>query len=260
MNDTDQSVDQRRPNLIAELGLVVEAVGDELHGHADVVAHMHAPGTSTLRMSILVAWADTVLGLLALQSITPRLPVTLELGVDLAAPVDGCETVHMIGRVIKVGSTVVVLAIEFADGEGARLGIGHSLFMAAPDPGMSMPTGTWALDRFSSYRGALAEPFAERAGCTRIGPGVAEMRNGRAVQNSGRMLNGGLVSLVVEEAALSADPDGRTLASMMLRYLRPVRTGPAIAQADLHAGLGTVQVHDAGTDALAIVATTRCFG
>jgi hypothetical protein len=45
---------------------------------------------------------------------------------------------------------------------------------------------------------------------------------------------------------------------MALRYLRPVRIGPAVATADVRAGLGRVEVRDAGGDDRAVVtATTR---
>jgi hypothetical protein len=77
--------------------------------------------------------------------------------------------------------------------------------------------------------------------------------------NSSGTLNGGLVALVIEEAALSLTPRA-TLSSMAMRYLRPVRIGPAVATAEVHAGLGRIEVHDAGTpDRLAVVATTRTF-
>jgi acyl-coenzyme A thioesterase PaaI-like protein len=45
---------------------------------------------------------------------------------------------------------------------------------------------------------------------------------------------------------------------MALRYLRPVRVGPAVATARVIAGIGQVEVRDAGDDdRLAVVATTR---
>jgi acyl-coenzyme A thioesterase PaaI-like protein len=62
---------------------------------------------------------------------------------------------------------------------------------------------------------------------------------------------------VVEEAALSLTP-GTTLSSLALRYLRPVRSGPAVATAEVRAGLGRVEVHDAGARGRpAATATTR---
>jgi hypothetical protein len=45
-----------------------------------------------------------------------------------------------------------------------------------------------------------------------------------------------------------------------MRYVQPVRVGPAVAQADVHDDLGNVVVRDAGRDdRLAVIATTRTF-
>ena len=100
-------------------------------------------------------------------------------------------------------------------------------------------------------------PFAERAGCRRDAPGVAVLPRSPDGLNAAGTVNGGLIALAVEEAALSLTP-GASLSSMALRYLRPVRTGPAVARADVHAGLGRVEVRDAGgDDRPAVTATTR---
>jgi acyl-coenzyme A thioesterase PaaI-like protein len=77
--------------------------------------------------------------------------------------------------------------------------------------------------------------------------------------NAAGTVNGGLIALAVEEAALSLTP-GSTLSTMALRYLRPVRSGPAVATATVRAGLGRVDVRDAGGDARpAVTATTRAL-
>jgi hypothetical protein len=45
-----------------------------------------------------------------------------------------------------------------------------------------------------------------------------------------------------------------------MRYVRPVRVGPALAEAEVRDGLGNVVVRDAGRDGrLAVIATTRAF-
>ena len=77
--------------------------------------------------------------------------------------------------------------------------------------------------------------------------------------NSANTVNGGLIALAIEEAVLSATPQ-TTLSSMALRYLRPVRLGPAIATAKVRNGLGQVEVRDAGSDdRLAVYAVTRTW-
>jgi acyl-coenzyme A thioesterase PaaI-like protein len=106
---------------------------------------------------------------------------------------------------------------------------------------------------------ALEVPFAERAGCERTAAGVASIPLRPDGLNASGTLNGGLLALVVEEAALSAAP-GDTLSSLSMRYAQPVRVGPAVAMADVHDGLGDVVVRDVGReDRVAVIATTRTF-
>ena len=77
--------------------------------------------------------------------------------------------------------------------------------------------------------------------------------------NASNTLNGGLIALACEEAALSLSP-GATLASLDLRYLQPVRVGPAVAEAEVRNGLGRIEVRDAGNEnRLCVVATSRTF-
>jgi len=244
-------------HILRELGFTLARDGDQLHGRADVRPEMWAPGTASLRTSILAAWTDHATGLLAVDVLEPRVPVTLELDVHLYQPAPGDGTIHATARALKAGRAVVVLTVDFTDGDGEPVAMGTGSFMAAPDPDLTMPPEATRLAFEPSP--LLQMPLAERAGCERRSPGVAVLPRTDDGLNSSRTLNGGLVALAVEEAALSLTP-GTTLSSMAMRYLRPVRIGPAIATAEVHAGLGRVEVHDAGTpDRLAISATTRTF-
>lgn len=256
VNGTPESSDDRVVSPLAELGLVIDEVDDELHGRADVVANMWAPGTESLRASILVTWADTILGLLAVRALAPRVPVTLELDIHLFESICGTPTIELIARVTKLGSTVQVVSVDIRS-NGERAGFGHSLFMASPDPRVSMPPGNWALERFASRRGVLTRPLAERVGCVRTGPGTAELPLGPSLLNQSKSMNGGLLAVVVEEAALSARNIPTSLMSLQMRYLRPVRSGPAVARADVQGDLGEIEVTDAATGTLAVVATAR---
>ncbi len=75
--------------------------------------------------------------------------------------------------------------------------------------------------------------------------------------NSSKTMNGGLMSVAVEEAVLSATP-GAVVSSLAMRYLRPVRVGPAVATAQVYDELGRVEVRDGGSDdRLAVYAITR---
>jgi len=243
-------------HVLMELGFGVERSEDGLHGSAPIVPEMHVPGTDVLRLSVLAAWVDIVTGLLAADVVGPRVPVTLDLDVHLVAPPHDLRWVHVRGRVAKAGRTVVVPTVEILDGDGRRIGFGAASFVVAPDPNVRMPEQT-GLDGRRPGLARLRQPLAERVGLQRLEGGAVALPRSDDGLNAAGTVNGGLLALAVEEAALAHTP-GATLGSMSLRYLQPVRVGPAVAVAEVRDGLGSVEVLDAGADdRVAIIATTR---
>ena len=254
--------DTTRPatHILQELGLGIRREGEELHGSAPVVPQMLVPGTAHVRVSILAAWADTLAGLLAVDVIGPRVPVTLELDVHLYEPLPDSGTIHGVSRVVKVGRSVFVAGVDFTDGDGRPLAYGGGSFVTAPDPALRLPPMT-SVGTVMPGELRLEMPLAERARCERRRPGVAALPRSEDGLNSSKTVNGGLIALAAEEAVLSAAPPGRTLSSLAMRYLQPVRQGPAVATADVRDGLARVEVRDEGNeDRLAVQAVARLFG
>ena len=247
-------------HIMRDLGFGVAAVGDEMHGSSTIVPEMCVPGTDALRTSILAAWSDVAAGHIAIGLFEPGVPVTLDLDVHLYRPVVGIDEIRMVARVQKAGRSVSVLRIAIADGSDTPIGFSHATFMAAPNPSLRMPTIVQDEGILRPHPPRLDVPFAERAGCERTGPGSASIPMRPDGLNASGTLNGGLLALLVEEAALSGEPDGTTLSAMAMRYAQPVRVGPAVASADVRDGLGDVVVRDAGRDdRVAVIATTRTF-
>lgn len=245
-------------HVMLDLGFGVSRAGDTMHGSGHVVPEMCVPGTDVLRISILAAWADIVAGYLAMGLFDPAVPVTLDLDVHLRDPVGGLDEVELVGRVEKSGRSVSVLSIGIFDA-GTSIGFAHATFMAAPNPSLRMPTIVDNEGLRHVHPPRLAVPFAQRAGCERLEPGLASIAVRPDGLNASATLNGGLLALAVEEAALSAGAGG-TLASLSMRYVQPVRIGPALARADASDGLARVLVRDAGRDdRIAVIATTRWF-
>lgn len=245
-------------HIMLDLGFGVTGTSEEMRGSAHVVPEMWVPGTETLRLSVLAAWADIVSGYIAVGLFDPGVPVTLDLDVHLHRPPVGIDEVLMIARVQKSGRSVSVLSVR-VEGDGKAIGFAHATFMASPNPRLRMPTVVSEEGLIRSHPPRLDVPFAERAGCERIGRGSASIPMRPDGLNAAGTLNGGLLALVVEEAALSGDA-GHTLASLSMRYVQPVRIGPAVAHADVQAGLASVVVRDQGRDdRLAVIASTRHF-
>jgi acyl-coenzyme A thioesterase PaaI-like protein len=248
-----------RGHVLQALGWGVRRAGDELHGSGQVVPEMHVPGASHLRTSILVAWADTVAGLLAADVIGPKVPVTLELDVHLHRPAPASGTVRGVGRAVKSGRSVFVATVDFSDEDGEPFALAAGSFMAARDPSVRLPPRL-SVDLIVPAETRLGAPFAEHAGCTRLKPGAAKLTKSDSSLNSSNTVNGGLIALAAEEAALSLTPRA-TLSSLGLRYLQPARVGPVVALAQVREGLGRIEVRDAGNaDRLCVLATSRVFG
>jgi acyl-coenzyme A thioesterase PaaI-like protein len=249
-----------RRHVLQDLGWTMTRSADTLHGRAMLVPQMQVPGTGCLRLSILAIWADIMAGTLAASTIHPRVPVTLELDVHLYVPPPGAGAVQGRARIVKSGRSVFVASVDFTSEDDEAIGFAAASFMPAPDARLTFETPLGVDRPGPAATTVLSVPFAERAGCTRSAPGEAVLARSDQSLNAANTLNGGLIALAAEEAALSLAP-GLTLASLDLRYLQPVRIGPAVARADLRDGLGRVEVHDAGNEErLCVVATCRTFG
>jgi acyl-coenzyme A thioesterase PaaI-like protein len=240
--------------IVHELGLDTWFDGPEQRARATVVEPMLVPGTANLRTSVVALWADIVTGNLAVVELSPRVPVTLELGLDLYREPAGLTDVYAVGRVAKAGRSVVVSTVEFTDVAGEPVGVAHGSFMAAPDE-----TLTFAGDGHVHSGVVLSVPFAQRASCERVPPAAARIPVPPGGGNLVGTLNGGLLALVAEEAALAAS-DARGLSHLALRYLRPVRLGPALARAEVVGEVANIEIIDEGDgDRLAVLATAHLW-
>lgn len=244
--------------MLRELGFAVQLDGEGLSGTAEIVPEMLVPGTGHLRTSVLAMWVDTLCGLLAARAATPAVPVTVELDVHLHRPSPAAGVVHAAGRPMRQGRSLFVAEVRFTAGNGEPLAIGGGSFVTSPDPTVRLPPSL-SIGEEPTGGTRLTVPLAERAGCERRSPGVAVLRRSEDGLNSSRTVNGGLIALAAEEAVLGLVP-GRTLCSLGLRYLHPVRVGPVVAAATEIGGLARVELHDAGNaDRLSVLATARLF-
>lgn len=252
--DGDPGTDE---HLLSELGHVVRRVGKELHATASIRPQMHVPGAANLRTSILAIWTDILTGLLVAEAVAPSVPVTLELDVHLYRPAPGSGLVRATARKIKMGRSVFVAGAEFTSEDDEPIALAAASFVSSPDPTVTFSSRP-SIELPPSER-LLSIPFAERANCERREPGVAVLARSEDGLNSSKTVNGGLIALAAEDAALSLE-SGATLCSLGIRYLQPVRVGPVVAKARQHQGLGLVELRDASNDdRLAGMATTRIF-
>jgi acyl-coenzyme A thioesterase PaaI-like protein len=228
-----------------------------LVGTVSITESMWTPGTTSLRTSIVAAWADQLCGLLAATILVPRVPVTIQLDVQLIAPAPGSGLVTGTGKITKLGRSIIFAAVEFTDESGALFCLGTGSFMVVPDVTLELPP----VLSFDSGPPAqlMSVPFAERAGCQTQDTGLVYLPIPEDGRNAANTLNGGLIALAAEDAVRSISPT-QMVASMSIQFLRAIRIGPAVARAQITGDVGQVEVTDEGLDGrVGAIVTTRFF-
>lgn len=248
-------------HAVSDLGLSLSLVGDEVHGKATIRPELHVPGTQALRTSILAAWVDVLTGIQCIDSFEGRVPVTLDLSVNLIREAVGLGQISAVTRTLKVGRSVAIAEVEFTgDDSDQVLALGTATFMAAPDTSLRVASRAELVAGMAGPYPPLELPFAERVGCVRGALGTACLPRSDDGMNASRTINGGLIALVAEEAVLNGAPAGTTLSSMAFRYLRPARVGPVVGHATTYGDTARTEVRDAGADnRIAVLATSRAF-
>ncbi|HWI43178.1 MAG TPA: hotdog domain-containing protein [Nocardioides sp.] len=245
-------------NFIPEMGFSLRRCGEGLEGECAVGEDLCVPGTHHLRASVLVLWADVICGLQTAAAVAPKIPATLELGLEMFRPAPLGSTVRMFGRVVKSGNAVTHAEVEmYVDDEPA--GLGSASFMLAPGVEMQLPELDELLAGFRCEL-RIGKPYAERVGSDRLGPGRARLPKTPDTINASDTIHGGLVALAIEEAVLAAEPPGTVVTAMGLRYVRPARVGPAVAVAEQFGERWKVDVQDAGAGDRSCVHATVTTG
>src|SRR4051794_30659528 len=232
-------------SIVSELGMSLEVGGDVVRGRAVVQQNACMPGTDVVRTSVVATWPGVVTGVIALHAINPRIPLTLDLEVQVREPAPAGAPIVAEAAALKVGRTILVCEARFWHEEtGAPLADAVGSFIASPNPEHVFEDG---LPSFAGSAGQLSHPFAERAACAVVEPGIAEVPHRPGNLNSSGGIQGGILALAAEEAAVSLADSRAPLASMNLRYLRPFTIGPARAVAEGGNGMAIVRLTDAGT-------------
>ena len=155
-----------------------------------------------LRTSVIVTWADVVTGSVAGSMITERIPLTLDLEVQVHEPARLGDRMVIEAAPLKAGRTVAVAEARVRNEDtGAPIAYAIATFFASPNPAHVFPDGFPDLGDMPV--GFLPEPVADRAGITIVEPGVAEVPHRGKNLNASNAIQGGIVSLAAEEAVRS---------------------------------------------------------
>jgi len=243
-------------SVVSEIGLAGVWEGAVVRGRGEVVPETCIPGTDVLRTSVIVTWADVVTGSVAGSMITERIPLTLDLEVQVQKPARLGDRMVIEAAPLKAGRTVAVAEARVRNEDtGAPIAYAIATFFASPNPADVFPDGFPDLGDMPV--GFLPEPVADRAGITIVEPGVAEVPHRGKNLNASNAIQGGIVSLAAEEAVSSLHDEPVVLDAINLRYLKGITSGPGRAVAEAMGASTVVRITDVGRDKLATLITAR---
>lgn len=243
----------------SELGLRVDVDGATLVGRAMVVPELCVPEAGMVRPSVLLSWADILVGSLANERTMPRVCMTVDLDVRVVRPLGVGTAVRGVGRVLKSGRTLTVGEADFfVEGEDTPAAHVVGGFLASPRPddvSDSFVTRVAHGERSTMTTSHL--PLTELLGARVIEPGVVEADRHQRILNWADTVQGGAVALLAEEAALAL-PGAPVPNELQVRFMRAVRVGPMRATAEVIGAWTRVVVIDVGADERVVaVAVTR---
>ncbi|MBM3672970.1 MAG: hypothetical protein FJW86_12435 [Actinobacteria bacterium] len=252
---------EREIGFTSELGLSVEVEGDTLVGDARAVPELCIPEAGVVRPSVLTAWADTLAGSLATERTLPRVCMSVDLDARIGQQIQAGATVHAVGRVLKTGRVLTFTETEFTvKGSAEVAAIVLGTFVASPRPQDVADSFVTQVTEGSIRRRknpGPTVPITEILGAAVVEPGVVVAERHPRILNWVETVQGGAVSLLAEEAALSL-PNVAVPTELEVRYLRTIREGPMRATAQRLGDFIRVGVIDKGADdRLAAVAILR---
>ncbi len=234
----------------SELGLAVRGGGDDmLHGTAPIRPELCVPEAGVLRPSVLLTWADILIGSLANEQTLPRICMTVDLGVRVVRPIPAGVELHSCGRLLKAGRTLTFGETTFTlEGSDEIVAVALGTFVASPRP---QDVGVSVLHGDDTVPGrqvdAPTEPVSQMLGSVVIGPGVVEVPRHERVLNWADTVQGGAIAACAEEAVLALGA-GFNPTELEIRYLGAVREGPMRATATPLGPWVRVEVVDTGND------------
>jgi acyl-coenzyme A thioesterase PaaI-like protein len=237
---------ERRVGFTSELGLAVTGGPDALFGEASILPEL-CVGEGVLRPSVLLTWADILIGSLANEHTLPRICMTVDLGVRVVEPIPFGVTLCSHGRLLKAGRTLTFGETTFTiAGADEPVAVALGTFVASPRPqdvSVSFVHGENPIPGREVV--GPPEPVSKMLGSRVVAPGVVEVPRHDRVLNWADTVQGGAIAACAEEAVLALD-DIVTPTELEIRYLGAVREGPMRATATRLGPWVRVEVIDIG--------------
>lgn len=259
-------------HLLRDLDLSVDRRGGAPEVRLPVLPGL-LDAAGSVRAGALGLALDVLGGAISIQAAQPDWALTSDLSLWLLRPCAG-GSVCVRGQALRAGRTQLVVEAEIraeTGEEAAPLAHGQLGFTRVPrrDDTPPVPEEPGDVHSFGAGAPRLAVPLLEALRLSALDPaeGRVELPLGDYVTNSVGGLQGGVVTMLLDAAAVAAGDallGGPTaVADLSVRYLALSRVGPARTRArclrsDAREALLRVEVLDAGQqDRLASVGTAR---
>jgi len=188
-----------------------------------------------IRLGVLATLLDVSGAGIALHAIAPDWIATADLQAHLIRAVpEGIVTVEC--RPLRVGARRVVVEAEMRDGGGARCGTGRMAFARIPGSATRAAVEDVADPETTGFTmdggHPIVDAVTERCGMELVGPGQIRFDKSPYVENSFGTVNGGVLALAAEAAAVSATGGG-TARDLHIHYLEQIGAGPVGVTAEI---------------------------
>jgi acyl-coenzyme A thioesterase PaaI-like protein len=214
-----------------------------------------------VRLGVLATMLDVSGAGIALHAIAPDWIATADLQAHLIRPVPG-GIVAVQCRPLRVGARRVVVDAEMRDGDGVLCGTGRMAFARIPGSATKAKLDgvTDAETTHITMDGGqpITDSVTERCGMNPVGPGQLRFDKSPYVENSFGTVNGGVLALAADAAAVSACGGG-SARDLHIHYLEQIGAGPVgvtaeVVRDDESGRLCAVRIEDRADHRLVAVA------
>lgn len=221
-------------HLLRDLQIHGSRSGDEVRNATEVVDGMR-DDTGGLRLGVMATLLDTSGAAVALTAVQPDWIATADLSAHALRPVRG-GWAEVACRPLRVGAGRVVVEAAMVDDNGVECAGGLMAFARIPGSATTATirerAGDSTLARTMEGGVPLTDSILDRCGFEPVGPGQLRFEKAEYVRNSFGTVNGGVMALAAEAAAVSACGEGRAV-DLHVHYLEQIGDGPAGVSAEV---------------------------
>lgn len=208
-----------------------------------------------VRLGVLATMVDVSGAGIGLEAVSPDWIATADLSIHLTRPIISGEA-RITCTPLRVGARSVVVESTITDADEQPCGYGRISFARIPG------TATDATVESVLEGGSpMVEPIAELCGIVPVGPGQLRLDKSGYIRNSFGTVNGGVLALTAEAAAVSA-AGGGWATDLQIHYLEQIGDGPVgitavVVRSDADGDHCLVRIEDRSDGRLCAISDVR---